>query len=109
MDPDLAAPGDLANSFGFAEAAHAVATAARSRGLVVPGFRSPPAGGADRTVRRRRGAPAAVAVRVSGRPLHAVVEDMVEGVVVANGLAGVDAEQCRLGIHADLALGREAA
>ena len=57
-------------------------------GLVVPGFRSPPRlPDADRTIRRSAGEPI-VAVRVRGRPFADVVADVVEGVLVANGIRG---------------------
>ena len=85
-----------ATSLRFATAARALALAARRRGLVCPGFRSPPRlPGADRTLRRRRDGPATVAVILRGRPWPAVLADMVEGVVVANRLTGVDADRCR--------------
>jgi len=80
----------------FAAAVRSVALEARRLGLEVPGFRSPPRlPGADRTLRRRAGAAPAVAVRVTGRPFAAVVADLVEGVVVANGLAGPAADRAR--------------
>ena len=79
----------------FATAARVLGREARARGLDVPGFRSPPRlEGADRTV-RRRGRGGAVAVRVRGRPWAAVLADMIEGVVVVNGLGGVDADALR--------------
>jgi hypothetical protein len=85
-----------AAAVGFAATARALADEARRLGLAVPGFRSPPAvPGADRSLRRRPGGGVAVAVRLRGRPAAAVVADMVEGVVVANGLSGAEAERCR--------------
>lgn len=82
---------------GFAGAARALADEARRAGLVVPGFVSPPRlAGFDRTLRRRPDpAPPAVAVRRAGRPLAVVLADMVEGVVVANGLRGRRADEAR--------------
>ena len=75
----------------FAVAAKAISDEARAAGLVVPGFRSPPRlTGVDRSLRRRPGAAPAVAVRVNGRPMQTVVADMVEGVLVANGLRDRD-------------------
>ncbi|HEX9682888.1 MAG TPA: hypothetical protein VGA13_07385 [Acidimicrobiales bacterium] len=72
----------------FAAVARAVADGARRLGLRAPGFRSPPRlAGADRTIRRGRvGDPALISVRVHGRPLAAVIADVIEGVVVANDL-----------------------
>lgn len=79
----------------FTQAARALSRAASSRGLVAPGFRSPPRDARfDRAV-RRRGGHVTVAVRVRGRPWPAVLADMIEGVVVANGLRAVEAEAVR--------------
>ena len=51
-------------------------------------------------MRRRRStsgaaAPAVVSVRVRDRPWPAVLADMVEGVVVANGLVAPEADRAR--------------
>ena len=80
----------------FAAAARAITDEARRAGLAVPGFRSPPRLPVDRSLRRRPGAPPAVAVRVRGRPMATVVADMVEGVLVANGLTDRDDVRARL-------------
>jgi hypothetical protein len=86
----------VGTSLRFAAAVRALAFEARKLGLEVPGFRSPPRlAGADRSLRRRPGAAPAVAVRLVGRPFEQVVADMVEGVVVANGLAGPRAAEVR--------------
>lgn len=70
----------------FAQAARVLGREARRRGLVVPGFRSPPrVVGVQRTLRRHPGG-VVVAVQVRGRPWLAVAADMIEGVVVANRL-----------------------
>ena len=70
----------------FASAARTLADEARRCGLVGPSFRCPPRlVGADRTLRRRPGG-AVVAVRIRGRPWPAVLADMIEGVIAANGL-----------------------
>ena len=87
-----------APSLRFAAAARALGEAARSLGLVVPGFRSPPRlPEVDRTL--RRGGPdgdeVVVAVRLAGRPWVSVLADMVEGVVVANRLRGAAAGAAR--------------
>lgn len=93
-----------ATSVKFAEAARSLADRGRGRGLIVPGFRSPPAHPtASRTIRRRPDGGAIVAVRFRGRALAAVVADMVEGVVVVNGLAGAERERVRAELLADLA------
>lgn len=84
-----------ATSLMFANAARSLGQAARLRDLAVPGFRSPPSiEGVQRSIRRRRGVPS-VAVRLKGRPWSAVVADMIEGVVVANGLTGARADRAR--------------
>ena len=84
-----------ATSLRFAAAARSLAQAARLRGLVVPAFRSPPGiEGVQRTLRRRRGVPS-VAVRLKERPWSAVLADMIEGIVVANGLSGAKADRAR--------------
>ena len=85
-----------ATSLSFADAARRLADACRAKGLVVPGFRSPPARpGVDRTLRRRPDGGAIVAVRVRGRPLDAVLTDLVDGVIAINGLSPDDAEPVR--------------
>ena len=92
-----------ATSFRFASAARTLGQAARARGLRVPGFRSPPRlAGAERTVRHRGDGGSTVAVRLRGRPWVAVLADMIEGVVVANGLVGADATRARTALWAAL-------
>jgi hypothetical protein len=84
------------DSFQFSSACRALAAAARSAGLQAPSFRSPPRiEGASRTIRRRGRAPAVLAVAIHGRPAEAVLSDLVEGVVVANGLDGKEAIRAR--------------
>lgn len=86
----------MGSSLRFAAAVRMLAMEARALGLEVPGFRSPPRlAGADRSLRRRPGATPAVAVRLQGRPFAAVAADMVEGIVVANGLTGREAGEAR--------------
>jgi hypothetical protein len=83
-------------SLRFAHAVRQLTAVARAHGLVLPGFRSPPrVAGAQRTVRWRADGTAVVAVQLRGRPWPAVLADLVEGVVVANRLGGLDAEACR--------------
>ena len=80
----------------FAGTVRTLGGAARARGLVVPGFRSPPkVPGAERTVRRRPDGTVTVAVVVKGRPLEAVVADLIEGIIVANELDGAEATRVR--------------
>ena len=80
-----------APSARFAVTARAVADGARELGLVAPAFRSPPrVVGATRTiVRRAEGV--VVSVVAKGRLFGAVAADLIEGVIVANGLAGAAA------------------
>ena len=79
----------------FALVAKVLVVETRQRGLVVPGFRCPPRiVGVDRSLRRVDGH-VTVAVRVKGRPLVAVVADMIEGVVVANRLVPPAADRLR--------------
>jgi hypothetical protein len=88
--------GGVGSSLRFAAAVRALAVESRKLGLEVPGFRSPPRlAGADRSLRWRPGATPAVAVRLAGRPFDQVAADMVEGVVVANGLSGGRAGEVR--------------
>ena len=85
----------MGDALRFAAAVRAISSEARRLGLEVPGFRSPPRlQGATRSLRRRPGASPAVAVRL-GRPFDVVVGDLVEGVVVVNGLSGPEAEATR--------------
>jgi hypothetical protein len=90
-------------SLRFAAAARTLGHEARRRGVEAPSFRSPPrVAGADRTVRRHGGA-ASVAVAVRGRPWPAVLADMVEGVIVANGVDGPEAHRLRTQLWESLA------
>jgi hypothetical protein len=79
----------------FADAARLLTREARRRGLVAPSFRCPPRlVGADRTLRRRTDG-GVIAVRIRGRPWPVVLGDMIEGVVVVNGLPPPDATRLR--------------
>ena len=82
-------------SLDFGSAARALGRAARLRDLVVPVFASPPSrGDLDRSIRRRNGSPI-VSVRLKDRPRGAVLADMIEGIIVANYLAGARADLAR--------------
>jgi hypothetical protein len=39
-----------------------------------------------------------VAVALQGRPAGEVIEDMIDGIVAANGLRGIQAEEARLAL-----------
>ena len=98
-----------AASIRFAAAARRLAAACRARHLDVPAFRSPPRlSGAARSIRRRPDGAAVVAVAIRGRPFPAVAADMVEGVLVANRLAGPAAEGHRAALLAAVLEGEEA-
>lgn len=89
------------SAFEFAVLARRLADEARRLGLVPPAFRSPPeADGPARAVRRHRGRGVTVVVRRRGRPWADVAADLVEGVVVANRLAGPQAAACRRALTA---------
>lgn len=90
------------NTGEFAALARAISSSVRALGLVAPGFRCPTRVlGVDRTMRRFTVDSAAgtvagiVAVNVKGRPLAAVVADMIEGVVMLNQLSAVEAARVR--------------
>lgn len=86
---------DASPAVRFTETARCLGAAARSAGLTVPAFRSPPrVAGAQRTLRHFPGG-ALVSVTLRGRPFDDVVVDMVEGLVRANRLEGDAAEQAR--------------
>jgi hypothetical protein len=78
----------------FAETARCLGAAARAAGLAVPAFRSPPRVDAPRTIRRFPDG-TVVSVQLRGRPFDAVAADMVEGVLVANGVAPHDQGRIR--------------
>lgn len=79
----------------FADAARAIGAACRMHRLVAPAFRSPPkTPGRDRAL-ARHGDDVVLAIRLTGRPFVAVLADMVDGVVVANGVTGPEAEAVR--------------
>jgi hypothetical protein len=80
---------------GFVAVARAVSGVAAAHGLLVPSFRCPPrTAGVDRAITRWPSG-ARVSVRRAGLPTPWVVEAMVEGVVVANGLSGASATAVR--------------
>jgi hypothetical protein len=87
----------------FAGTARWLAAAARARGLVAPGFRTPPRqAGCNRTVRRYPDGTALVAVKVKGRLWDDVVDDLVAGILHVNDLHGARAAEVRFGLWTDL-------
>lgn len=97
---------EFASTIEFAHAARRLTRAAGRRDLVGPSFRCPPRlVGVDRTIRRRtevEGGGAVVSVRVKGRPRTAVLADMIEGVVITNGLVAPEADRLRNELWADV-------
>ena len=86
---------DRSSIVSFAHAARQLGAAARAAGLTVPAFRSPPRrSGAPRTIRRLPGGPV-VAVVLRDRAFRDVLVDMVEGIVIANGLQDPAAARVR--------------
>ena len=86
---------ESATTLEFAPSARTLTREARRRGLVGPSFRCPPRlVGIDRSIRRRPDG-AVVSIRLKGRPRGAVIADMIEGVVVANGLRPPAADRLR--------------
>ncbi|MGZ4753737.1 MAG: hypothetical protein ACXVJW_04930 [Acidimicrobiia bacterium] len=87
----------------FATAARRLGAAARASGLIVPAFRSPPrVRGASRTLRRYPGG-AVVSVRLRDRTYVDVVDDMIDGVLVANRVSAESVPRLRRAFQ--LALG----
>ena len=84
------------SALDFAHAARVLGREARRRGLVAPSYRCPPRiVGVQRSLRRFPKGGATVAVQLKGRPWLAVLGDMIEGVVVANGLLPPHADRLR--------------
>ena len=91
------------SSLRFARTVQALGAAARSLGLVVPGFRSPPRlVGVQRSIKRWPAGGSTVAVVVRGRPWAAVQSDLIEGVIAANALASPAADRARADLWAAL-------
>ena len=98
-----------ADSLGFSAAARVAAAEARRLGLRVPSFRSPPGlPGCVRTIRHSRGG-VVVAVAVRGRSIQDVIADLVDGIIVANGLTAAKATRCRFRLTAALDAAQRAA
>ena len=97
-------------SLQFAATVRTIGAVARGRGLVVPGFRSPPRRpGAERTLRWSPDGTATVAVAVKDRPYEAVVADLIEGVVIVNDLSGIEATRVRTAMWAEVVASHDAA
>lgn len=92
----------MASSIAFARAARSLGDCARALGLEVPAFRSPPRHpDVVRSIRRTpRGC--TVSVVIAGRPWSNVLADLIDGIVVANELAGPEAVRTRTMLWASL-------
>ncbi len=87
-------------SLWFSALARSLGAEVRRHGLVLPSFSSPPRlAGARRTIRRMQGGGLLISVSVRGRSVDDVLADLVEGVVVVNGLRGREAEGWRLALR----------
>ena len=85
----------------FAQFSRQLAQEAHGQGLRPPGFRSLPIND-RRTLRRYPDGSAMVCIPARGRRPVEVVDDMVEGVIRANGLHGVEAARKRLALWESL-------
>ena len=96
----------------FARAARELSRTSRLCGVTAPSFISPPRrSDVSRTIRRRPNG-TVVAVSLRARPWAAVLADMIDGVIAANGLVGVEADRVRSALWhavAEPAIEREAA
>jgi hypothetical protein len=87
--PTTAAHLDAMSLSDFSHVARVLSVLCREVGLTVPGFRSPPRSATvDRAIIRRSDGGAAIAVRLQGRSRDAVIDDLIDGVCVVNGLDG---------------------
>ena len=82
-------------SIRFAGAARELGRASRLCGLTAPAFTSPPRlADYSRTIRRRPNG-VTVSIVLRGRPWAAVLADMIDGIIVANEISGLEADQAR--------------
>lgn len=96
-------PVDSSASLLFSTLARSLGVEVRRHGLVLPSFSTPPrVAGARRTIRRLPGGGFMVSVSVRGRGAEEVLADLVEGVIVANGLSGREADGWRLALQSAL-------
>ncbi|MDE0802263.1 MAG: hypothetical protein OSA99_02965 [Acidimicrobiales bacterium] len=92
----------MSTTLAFAHAVRTLSESARLQNLDVPMFRSPPRRStAMRTVRRTpRGA--TISVVVADRPWTNVLADLIDGLVLVNGLDGRAAIRCRTALWSAL-------
>lgn len=71
----------------FARVVRLLSDETKRLGLCAPGFRSPPRlAGFNRTLRRRLAGPPMISVRLGGRTINDVIDDMIQGVLVVNDI-----------------------
>lgn len=87
--------GSAVSAVRFSRLVRALGFEARSLGLRIPGFRSPPRITANRTIRRFPDGQAVVAIALKGRSEPEVWADLVEGLLAFNGVNLVDAARLR--------------
>lgn len=80
---------DSTSATDFALISRLLTDAAAAFGGTAPGFRSPPRiPGVQRSVTRNRDGSVTVAVAVRGRPVMAVVADLIDGIILTSGTTG---------------------
>ena len=86
----------MSDGIVFAERVRAALAVARRAGLSVPAFRSPPKDpNVNRSLRWRDDGSSVVAVRIKGRTLAELEDDIVAGIVAVNRLDGIRAAEFR--------------
>lgn len=89
-------PARSATSIEFSALSRRLCEFARAEGHVGPQFRSPPRSpSTDRSISRRPDGSCTVSIRLRGRSLLAVANDMIDGVLAANQLEGKEAGRLR--------------
>ena len=86
---------ESAPSVRFSMIAQAFGRIGAQVGFVVPGFRTPPRSRESDRALRKDTSGSVVAVRIKDRPFEAVIADMVEGVIVCNGLPAARSGELR--------------
>ena len=84
----------------FAETVEVLSACARRLDLVVPGFQSPARVVGPRRTIRRTATGVVISVLSAGRSRVEVVDDLIDGVIAANGADGQPAEVMRSRLRA---------
>lgn len=80
--------------------ARRLATYCHQVGITAPGYRSPPSEpGVSRALKRYPDGSVVVSIALRGRSRDEVLADMIDGVIVANGLRSGRAENLRTTLH----------